>query len=169
MRTKRKLKVGVKIGRNGISFTHILFADDSFFFFQNDKSSLNALKTTILWYCSLLGQSINFNKSELYCSPNISPNIQESLASTLQVNLVQEPSKYLGIKFKLRGKRVSDFQDLIDRVQAKLQGWKAKLLSQAGISTLISSVLQSMPLYSFSCFRIPEAVCNKLNAITRAF
>ena len=26
-----------------------------------------------------------------------------------------------------------------------------------------------MPLYSFSCFKIPEAVCNKLDAITRAF
>lgn len=67
---QKKIK-GVKIGRNGFSFTHILFANDSFFFFQNDKSSLNALKTTILWYCSLSGQSINFNKSELYCSPNI--------------------------------------------------------------------------------------------------
>ena len=76
---------------------------------------------------------------------------------------------YLGINFKLRGKRIADFQDLIDRVQKKLQGWKAKLLSQAGRRTLISSVLQSMPLYSFSCFKIPEAVCNKLDAITRAF
>ena len=164
----KKIK-GVKIGRNGVSFTHIFFADDSFFFFQNDNTSLPALKTILLWYCSLSGQTINHSKSELFCSPNIDTSIQESLASYLQVNLVKEPSMYLGINFNLRGKNIADFQDLIDRVQKKLQGWKAKLLSQAGRCTLISSVLQSMPLYSFSCFKIPEAVCNKLDAITRAF
>ena len=74
---------GVKIGRNGFSFTHILFAEDSFIFFQNDNRSLTALKKTILWYCSLFGQSINFNKSELFCSLNIDPDIQDSLASSL--------------------------------------------------------------------------------------
>ena len=71
--------------------------------------------------------------------------------------------------FKLRGKRVVDFQDIIDKVQGKLQGWKAKLLSQAGRTTLISSVLQAMPLYTFSDFKVPKAVCNKLDAITRSF
>ena len=114
---------GVKIGRNGFSFTHILCADDdSFLFFQNDNRSLTALKKTIMWYCSLSGQSINFNKSELFRSPNIDPGIQDSLTSSLQVNLVQDPSKYLGINFKLKGKRIPNFQDIIDRVQAKLQG-----------------------------------------------
>ena len=62
-----------------------------------------------------------------------------------------------------------DFQDLISIVQKKLQGWKAKLLSQASRTTLIASVLQAMPLYTFSFFRVPETICNKLDAITRAF
>lgn len=62
-----------------------------------------------------------------------------------------------------------DFQDLVDRVQAKQKGWKAKLLSQAGRATLISPVLQSMPLYTLTCFRVPESVCNKLDAKIRAF
>ena len=85
------------------------------------------------------------------------------------MNLVQNPSKYLGINFKLRGRRVADFEDIIDRVQKKLQRWKAKLLSQACKTTLISSVLQAMPFYTFSCFRILETVCNKSDAVTRAF
>ena len=55
--------------------------------------------------------------------------MQEALAHDLQANLVQNTSKYLGINFKLRGKRIVDFHDLVDRMQAKLQGWKAKLLS----------------------------------------
>lgn len=51
----------------------------------------------------------------------------------------------------------------------KLQRWNAELLSQASRTILISSVLQAMPLYTFSCFRVPDVVCKKLDAITRAF
>lgn len=94
---------------------------------------------------------------------------QVSLSQNLQVNLVQTPSKYLGLNFKFRGRRVADFQNLIVRFQSKLQSWNAKLLSQAGRTTLISSILQAMPLYTFSCFRVPETVCKKLDSLTRAF
>lgn len=69
----------------------------------------------------------------------------------------------------LRGKRIGDFQFLVDRLHSKLWGWKAKLLSQAGRSTLISSILQYIPLYVFSCFRVPESICNKLDSLSRAF
>ena len=90
---------------------------------------------------------------------------QKALAQTLKVNLIQNPSKYLGINFKLRGNKVADFQFLIEKLNSKLQGWKAKLLSQAGRTTLISSVLQSLPPYTFSCFSVSEQVCNKMDAI----
>jgi len=93
----------------------------------------------------------------------------KALARDLKVNLVQNPSKYLGLNFKLRGSKVADFQFFIEKFQSKLQGWKARLLLQAGRTTLISSVLQSLPLYTFSCFRVPEQVCNKMDAIVRAF
>lgn len=55
--------------------------------------------------------------------------MQEALAHDLRVNFVQNTSKYIGINFKLMGKRIVDFHNLVDRMQAKLQGWKAKLLS----------------------------------------
>ena len=66
-------------------------------------------------------------------------------------------------------KRVADFHFLVDKLTSKLQGWKAKLLSQAGITTLISSVLQSIPLYTFSCFKVPDTICKKLDSIVRDF
>ena len=44
-----------------------------------------------------------------------------------------------------------------------------KLLSQAGRTTLIASVLQSLPLYSFSWFKVLDHVCNKMDSIIRAF
>lgn len=58
--------------------------------------------------------------------------------------------------FKLRGNRCADFQFLVDKLQSRLQGWKIRLPSQAGRSTLISSVLQALPLYTFACFKVPD-------------
>lgn len=37
----------------------------------------------------------------------------------LQVNLFQNPSRYLGLNFKLKGRRVVDFEDLVVRLQLK--------------------------------------------------
>lgn len=47
---------------------------------------------------------------------------QTSLALSLHVNLVKTPSKYLGLDFKLRGKKVADFHFLVDKLTSKLQG-----------------------------------------------
>lgn len=42
-------------------------------------------------------------------------------------------------------------------------------MCQAGRATVISYVLQSLPLYTFSCFRVPNSVCKKLDTIVRSF
>ena len=112
-------------------------------FFRKNKNSVQNLQLILKWYCSISGQSINLAKSDVFCSPNMPKEEQICLARTFQVNLVQNPSKYLGVHFKLRGNRIVDFQFLIDKLKAKLQGWKMKLLSQASRTTLIASVLQS--------------------------
>ena len=93
---------GVKVGRNGDTFTHLLYADDSLLFFKKDEKSLANLQRTLDWYCALFGQSINLAKSDPYCSPNMPLGEQEVLARSLRVNLVSNPSKYLGLNFKLR-------------------------------------------------------------------
>ena len=118
---KKKIK-GITVGKNGIPFTHLLFADDSLFFFKIDKTTPTNLKNSILWYCAVSSQCINFSKPDLFCSSNTPQEVKEALAFSVQVNLVLKPGKYLGINFKLRGKRVFDFQDIIDKVQGKLQG-----------------------------------------------
>ena len=51
---QKKIK-GIIVGRNGIPFTQLLFADDSLFFFKIDKTTPTNLKNTILWYCAVSG------------------------------------------------------------------------------------------------------------------
>ena len=82
--SSNKLK-GVKVGRSCISFTHLLFANDSFLFFKKDDHSLDTLQKILEWYCIVLGQCINLSKSDLYWSPNMPIEEQEALAQTLKV------------------------------------------------------------------------------------
>lgn len=117
----KKIK-GVKVGRSGLSFSHLLFANDSLLFFRKDNAPVQNLQIILNWYCSISGQSINLAKSDVFCSPNMPLEEQQALARTQQVNLVQQPSKYLGVHFKLRGNRIVDFQFLIDKLKEKLQG-----------------------------------------------
>ena len=56
----------------------------------------------------------------MFCFPNMSNEEQGCLVKLLNVNLVQNPSKYLGQNFKLKGNRVADFQFLVDKLQSKL-------------------------------------------------
>lgn len=61
-----KLINGVKVTRSGCTFTHLLFADDSFFFFRKDNKSVANLKRILDWYCQISGQDIKFDKYDLY-------------------------------------------------------------------------------------------------------
>lgn len=54
---------GIKVGGNGCSFTHLVFADDSLLFFKKDNRSLLNIQHILNWYCTLSGQRINLSKS----------------------------------------------------------------------------------------------------------
>ena len=78
-------------------------------------------------------------------------------------------SLYLGNQLIFGKNRSKDFGRLKDRVQAKLEGWRNHLLSRAGKATLIKSVVQAIPQYTMSTFRVPDGVCNELDALIRKF
>ena len=42
-------------------------------------------------------------------------------------------------------------------------------MSQAGKEVLIKAVVQAIPVYAMSCFRIPDGICNSLNSLMSNF
>lgn len=67
-----------------------------------------------------------------------------------------------------RGKKQA-FAHIKNRIQAKLCGWKGKLLSQAGRKTLIKSVAQAILVYAMNCFPIPIGFCEDINSMMGQF
>ena len=54
-----------------------------------------------------------------------------------------------------------------ERVWGKPQGWKEKLLSQAGREVLLKAVVQAIPTFAMSCFKLPVGLCNDIEAMIR--
>ena len=50
-----------------------------------------------------------------------------------------------------------------------MQGWKEKLLSQVGKEVMIKAVVQSIPTYSVSVFKLPVGLCKDIEAMIQKF
>ena len=63
----------------------------------------------------------------------------------------------------------NNFNHILDKLNAKLVGWKAKYLSLAVRNFLAKLVLESIPTHILQCTYILVRVCNKIDAIVRNF
>ncbi|XP_016168080.1 uncharacterized protein LOC107610554 [Arachis ipaensis] len=79
------------------------------------------------------------------------------------------PVKYLGVPLGANPKLVKTWKPIIDKVEEKLSLWKAKVLNKAGKLVLIKSVLNSLPVYYLSLYKMPKAVAEKLISLQRKF
>ncbi|GJX01697.1 RNA-directed DNA polymerase, eukaryota, reverse transcriptase zinc-binding domain protein [Tanacetum coccineum] len=69
--------------------------------------------------------------------------------------IMKAPFSYLGSKVGGSMLRVQSWDDILDRVSARLSNWKMKTLSIGGRLTLIKSILGSIPIYNMSIFKVP--------------
>ena len=90
-------------------------------------------------------------------------------AEELQCQLVQLPITYLGVPLGANMKKFSSWQPIIEKIQHRLASWKASCLSRAGKLILIKAVLNNLPVYYLSMFRIPKRVAKEINKIQRNF
>lgn len=75
----------------------------------------------------------------------------------------------MGFPLKLPGSSSHDFDFITERVQTKLQGWKANLLSMAGRVVLTQSVTSAIPSYLMQGCFLPTRILNGLDRLNRNF
>jgi hypothetical protein len=85
---------------------------------------LNAFK-------ALSGIRINYSKTKLILI-NLSQEEVVALASLVCCKLSTFLLKYLGVPLSDAKLKISDWQDLIDKIQRKIPNWKGSLLSIGG-------------------------------------
>ena len=105
----------------------------------------------------MFGLALNYVKSSIIpfnCSKNIVDNLRASFGCLLS----SLPIIYLGIPLGANPQRVSTWRPIVDKIEKKLSGWRANLLSKAGRLVLIKMVLNSLPIYYLGLFKMPKTI-----------
>ena len=105
----------------------------------------HSIRDTLDTFCELSGQKVNMTKSKVFFSPNIGKETRDSLCSILGFKSTPNLGKYLGFPIQHKNSSSWDFDFILERVQNKLQGWKANLLSMAGRLILTKAVISVIP------------------------
>jgi hypothetical protein len=160
---------GIKIAKNCSPISHILFADDLILFAKATSTEANILRSVLSCYCSWSGQAINESKSSIHFSRNTAPATIASISSILPYKRTLNFSKYLGLPLFFSKSKVGAFKDILEKVSGKIEGWRAKTLSQAGRTVLIKLVAASISSYAMSSFLMPMSFSSSLDRMFKKF
>ncbi|KAL8124141.1 hypothetical protein AgCh_011956 [Apium graveolens] len=112
---------GYMIARGAPTISHLLFADDCYFFFKTNGVKADVLRRVLNRYEEMSGHKINYAKSTLTFSPNTSLDNKTEICNLLGVNTCQSPGKYLGMPMVVGRNKCSTFSFLSERVEQKLE------------------------------------------------
>ncbi|GJS68653.1 RNA-directed DNA polymerase, eukaryota, reverse transcriptase zinc-binding domain protein [Tanacetum coccineum] len=159
---------GASIGRDNMSISHLMYADDVIFF--GEWSWLNAHHLICMLRCFYLisGLKINVRKSNVL-GIGVSDNDVTSMANIIGCGAASLPMKYLGVPVGCNMSRCSNWNTIIKKFSSKLSSWKARLLSVGGRLSLIKSVLGNLPTYYLSIYLMLVTVRNKLESMRNKF
>ena len=150
-----------------LSISHLLYADDTIIFCEDDLEQLKFLSWILMWFEAMSGLKINLAKSEIIPIGPVT-NIVE-LASELGCNIGSFPTSYLNLPLGAKHKALGVWDSIEERYRKRLAAWKTQYISKGGRITLIRGTLSSLPIYHLSLFRMPQKVCARLERILRQF
>lgn len=136
----------LRAGRRGPQIAHLMFVDDILLFGKASVRQMDKVKDVLHKFCLYSGQAVSFEKSNILLSKN-----------TFSFG------KYLGVLLTGKVPGYQDFHYLIDKVKAKLSGWKAKELSFVGRVMLSKAIIQAIPVYPMMTTLIPVGALMKSN------
>ena len=160
---------GFSLCKRGPKISHLLFADDSLLFCRVSLSDLQVIQNILSLYEKASGQKLNREKTTIFFSKAVKEDTKTQISNYLEVPEVKEYEKYLGLPAVIGRKKKESLNYLKERVWSILQGWKEKLLSQADREILLKAVVQAIPTFAMSCFKLPGGLCDEIEALIWKF
>lgn len=105
----------------------------------------------------------------MYFSSNVSPSLTSQISDLGHIPITDDMGIYLGVPTLHGWITKENLQFLLDKVKAKLSGWKARILSLAGRIMLAKSVLNSTPFYTMQTWKIPVTLLDEIDRVIRCF
>ncbi|XP_059446647.1 uncharacterized protein LOC132178216 [Corylus avellana] len=160
---------GVPTSKKGPTLSHLFFADDSLLFCRSTIAQWNSLSFILQVYEGASGQKMNSNKTALFFSRNAHDGDKEQIQRLAGIPINQRYDTYLGLPTLVGRSQTRAFNNIKERVWKRLQDWKLKFLSQAGKEILLKAVIQAIPTYCMSVFKLPKVLCSEINSLMTKF
>ena len=159
----------VKIGKAKVSLKHLQFADDTLIFAPKSNTCITNYFRILDVFAVISGLSLNYSKSYFYSWNTTDHDWAKAIATSVGCLHFSPPFTYLGFPLGAQMNKCSAWKPVVKKVENRLASWKAKILSRAGKLTLIKSVLNSLPVYYMSMFKMPKAIAQKIVKLQRRF
>lgn len=124
---------------------------------------------TLDTFCNASGLKINIQKSKFVTSKNVSKKAISLFGNISGFTHTNNIDKYLGFPILVGQVKNKEFSFIMDQINSRLAGWKAKLLNRAGRVTLAKFVLNSITIYAMQNLWLLEGICDSIDKATRAF
>ena len=159
----------VHIGKDQVTLKHLQFADDILIFAPKNTLCITNYFRILDVFAIMSGLNLNYSKSNFISWNSGSHDWAKETATLMGCRHATCPFTYLGFSLGDHMNKGSAWIPVIEKIQGRLATWKAKVLSRAGRLTLIKSVLNTLPVYYMSMFKMPKSVASKIVAIQRRF
>lgn len=137
-----------------------LFADDAVMFINPVRDEVKEVADILQAFGMVSGLRVNHLKSAVYPIRCEGINVAETM-QWFQCPIKCFPCSYLGLRLHFRKLQKLEIQPLIDKVAARLPGWKGKLLNKAGRLKVLNTMLTSVPVYHLTVFNLQKWATKK--------
>lgn len=117
----------MKASRNGPVITHLMFAYDLLLFNEASKQHVDCVMECINNFCDISGQKVNKDKTNIFFSRNVRPEIKNDSCCTMGFKNSTSLRKYLGVPLHNGRVRRDKYRNIIDKIKIGCQVGKPLL------------------------------------------
>ena len=143
-------------------------ADDTTFFIRGSTVAAHHIATMMDIFSDFSGLQLNKSKSSVIGIGLAAVELAR-VSAVLATPVASFPILYLGLPLTEGRLRAHDWQPVMEKIETRLGGWQARLLSRGGRLVLLQSVLAAIPIYFMAIFRLPEGMRRQIETIMRRF
>eukprot|EP00253_Pinus_taeda_P026169 PITA_26169 len=152
---------GLRIWGNDMPITHQQFVDDIMVFCQATLKEARSIRYILNTFMEALGTKINNEKYHIFFF-NTQGNVKKYLAKILRFSTRLLPSKCLGMPLSANPLRNACWQNILQKLQGKLNCWTFRSLNITSRTVLLKAVLQLIPIYQLLGMVAPKGACSKM-------
>ena len=144
------------------------YADDTIYFMEGSVAAAEKVSALLDMFSDFSGLSLNRAKST-FIGFGMSAEERDRCPRILDTPVGSLPIRYLGLPFVEGRITTREWQPVLEAMERRLGGWRARLLSRGRRLVLLKAGLSTIPTYFMSVFRLPVVISKRMEAIMRRF